>query len=68
MMHYFSNLKYVDGNERDFPSLIVFGTLLIKNDPINRRFLNFLKQFLNLLTVPFRKKFLNEFWVLPWAL
>ena len=66
MMYYFSNLKYIEGNEIDFLSFIVFGMLLIKNDPINPPFLNFSKQFLNLLN--FQKKILNKFWVLLWAL
>ena len=36
MMYYFSNLKYIDGNEINFLSFIVFGTLLIKHDSINQ--------------------------------
>ena len=38
MMYYFFNLRYINGNEIDFLSFIVFGTLLIKNDSINWRF------------------------------
>ena len=30
MMYYFFNLKYIDGNEIDFLSFIVFGTLSTK--------------------------------------
>ena len=39
MMYYIFNLGYINGNEIDFLSFIVFGTLLIKNHPINWRFL-----------------------------
>ena len=39
LMYYFFDLRYINGNEIDFLSFIVFGTLLIKNDSNNWRFL-----------------------------